>query len=220
MNTKKVYHYVYRITNVVENKHYYGKRSSKNVKPEEDLGKNYFSSSTDLLFIQDQKSNPQKYKYKVVSLHSTASKALEKEIKLHHKFKVGVNTNFYNELATKNKVGAYLHNIQKSSITSLWEYANTQSSTERQNRQWFCKTFCNQNDIPIERTDSPWEYIKGFSLYDPVTAIWMIYPEYFQPSNLVINNVECSIVGISAENNGVKEADRIISKIKELVYEI
>lgn len=98
MNTKKVYHYVYRITNVVENKHYYGKRSSKNVKPEEDLGKNYFSSSTDLLFIQDQKSNPQKYRYKVVSLHPTASRALEKEIKLHHKFKVGVNTNFYNRV--------------------------------------------------------------------------------------------------------------------------
>ena len=32
------YHYLYRITNVVENKHYYGIRTSKNLSPKEDLG--------------------------------------------------------------------------------------------------------------------------------------------------------------------------------------
>lgn len=42
----KKYHYVYRITNKVENKHYYGSRSS-NVPPIEDIGKKYFSSSSD-----------------------------------------------------------------------------------------------------------------------------------------------------------------------------
>ena len=39
-----MYHYVYRITNKILNKHYYGKRSSK-LSPELDLGKKYFSSS-------------------------------------------------------------------------------------------------------------------------------------------------------------------------------
>lgn len=39
MSTEQVYHYVYRITNIVENKHYYGKRSSKKVKPLDDLGR-------------------------------------------------------------------------------------------------------------------------------------------------------------------------------------
>jgi hypothetical protein len=38
------YHYVYRITNIITNKHYYGKRSSM-VGPFEDLGTTYFSSS-------------------------------------------------------------------------------------------------------------------------------------------------------------------------------
>lgn len=98
MDTCRVYHYVYRITNKVTNKHYYGKRSSKKVKPVDDLGKRYFSSSTDKSFIQDQKDNPQNYKYKIVSLYSTAAEAVSKEIKLHHKFNVGVNPRFYNKV--------------------------------------------------------------------------------------------------------------------------
>lgn len=98
MDTCRVYHYVYRITNKVTNKHYYGKRSSKKVKPVDDLGKRYFSSSTDKSFIQDQKDNPQNYKYKIVSLHSTAAEAIKKEIKLHCKFDVGVNLRFYNKV--------------------------------------------------------------------------------------------------------------------------
>lgn len=97
MSTEQVYHYVYRITNIVENKHYYGKRSSKKVQPLDDLGKRYFSSSTDKSFIQDQKDNPQNYKYKIVSIYLSSAEALRKEVKLHYKFDVGVNPRFYNK---------------------------------------------------------------------------------------------------------------------------
>ena len=60
-----MYYYVYRITNQVENKHYYGKRASK-IHPRDDLGIKYFSSSKCREFVQDQKSNPQNYVYKVI----------------------------------------------------------------------------------------------------------------------------------------------------------
>ena len=39
-------HYVYRITNIKENKHYYGTRSCE-IEIKDDLGFYYFSSSTD-----------------------------------------------------------------------------------------------------------------------------------------------------------------------------
>lgn len=110
MDTDKVYHYVYRITNTVENKHYYGKRSSK-IEPIKDIGIRYFSSSRDKTFIKDQKENPQNYRYKVVSVHTSSEKALLKEIKLHSKFSVGKNPYFYNKaLQTSRKflnVGGY-----------------------------------------------------------------------------------------------------------------
>ena len=90
-----MYHYVYRITSIIENKHYYGKRSSK-IEPKLDLGIRYFSSSKDKEFIKDQKQNSQNYKYKIVSLHTSSKEALNKEIRLHNKFNVQNNLNFIN----------------------------------------------------------------------------------------------------------------------------
>lgn len=89
-------HYVYRITNKVENKHYYGCRTSK-VPPIEDIGVKYFSSSKDKDFIAEQKVSPEKFKYKVISTFKTRKEALNMEIKLHEKFDVAKNDKFYNK---------------------------------------------------------------------------------------------------------------------------
>lgn len=95
MNTEKLYHYTYIITNVVENKYYIGCRSSK-VLPEKDLGTKYFSSSRDKEFLKDQKLNPQNYKYKVIAEFSSRALAVDLEIKLHNIHNVAVNPKFYN----------------------------------------------------------------------------------------------------------------------------
>lgn len=89
------YHYVYRITNLVENKHYYGKRTSP-IDPRLDLGTKYFSSSTNKEFVSEQKKNPQNYKYKVVRILKTAREAILYEAKVHSVFDVARNQKFYN----------------------------------------------------------------------------------------------------------------------------
>ena len=104
MTGKCVYHYVYRITNLVEKKHYYGKRSSK-CDPKEDLGKKYFSSSTDKEFLLDQKNNPQNYRYKIVQRFGDGKSAILRESILHYKFNVGRNDHFYNKV--KQKLNGY-----------------------------------------------------------------------------------------------------------------
>ena len=91
-----MYHYVYRISNTKEQKHYYGKRSSK-VEPKKDLGIKYFSSSKDKNFILDQKHNPKNYKYKVVHSYSSSEQAIRAEIYLHNKLNVDANPAFYNK---------------------------------------------------------------------------------------------------------------------------
>jgi hypothetical protein len=90
------YHYVYRITNTKLNKHYYGTRSS-NIEPCKDLGVKYFSSASDKEFRNDQKNNPQDYKYVIVSVFNSRKEAMQLEIKLHTKFNVGINESFYNK---------------------------------------------------------------------------------------------------------------------------
>jgi hypothetical protein len=91
-----MFHYVYRITNTVLNKHYYGVRTSK-IDPKLDLGFKYFSSSSDKEFIQIQKENPQDYKYKIIKIFNSRVEAAELEIFLHKKFNVVVNESFYNK---------------------------------------------------------------------------------------------------------------------------
>jgi len=92
------FHYAYRITNLSEQKHYYGSRTSK-IAPCEDLGKEYFSSSTDSDFKRDQRANSENYKYKVIKIYKTRKGAMNMEIKLHNKLSVGSNSSFYNKAA-------------------------------------------------------------------------------------------------------------------------
>lgn len=96
MSTEKLYHYTYRITNLLLNKHYIGCRSSA-LPPKEDLGVKYFSSSSDKEFRLDQKINPHNYRYKVIKTYTCRQDAINLEIKLHNKLNVGANLSFYNK---------------------------------------------------------------------------------------------------------------------------
>jgi hypothetical protein len=89
------FHYVYRVTSLIENKHYYGSRSSI-LHPKEDLGIKYFTSSTDKDFVNNFKQNPKQFKLKIVSIFNNREDALLFEIKLHNKFEVAKNSKFYN----------------------------------------------------------------------------------------------------------------------------
>lgn len=113
-----MYHYVYRITNICLNKHYYGVRTSKEITPALDLGIKYFSSSLDKSFRKDQKENPQNYKYKIVMTFSSRKSAAQFEIKLHNKFNVGVNELFYNR-AKATSVSFSMFGINQSEETKL-----------------------------------------------------------------------------------------------------
>ena len=111
------HHYVYRITNKEENKHYYGVRSSK-VEPRLDLGIKYFSSSTDKEFISLQKKKPEIFRYKVIKTLNTRKDAIEMEIKLHNKFDIAKNENFYNR-AKQTSSGFDPYGIKPSKETLL-----------------------------------------------------------------------------------------------------
>ncbi len=119
------YHYVYRITNKRTNKHYYGSRSSDNL-PHKDIGVTYFSSSFDTQFISDQQENPDNYKYKIIKIFTTKrNDAIKLEIKLHEKFNVGLNPNFYNRVKqTSSKFDTTGVNPWNKGMTMPEEFRN------------------------------------------------------------------------------------------------
>lgn len=95
--------YVYRITNIIENKHYYGSRTTKNKYSkilEEDL-KQYKYSSADIDFKNDQKNNPQNYKYKIIKIFNNIGDCMLYESFLHQSIDVSKNENFYNKVSAR-----------------------------------------------------------------------------------------------------------------------
>ena len=125
VDPQEKYHYVYRITNVFENKHYYGKRSSS-TPPQKDLYFNYKSSSCDECFINEQKLNPEHFKYKIVFVCSSSQEALDKERILHKKFDVARNVNFYNKIIS----GGTFDNVGYVSVKDVNGITKTMSLTE------------------------------------------------------------------------------------------
>jgi hypothetical protein len=99
MTSNYIYHYVYRITNLITRTHYYGVRSC-NIHPTNDIGVKYFGSLTKdegKYFRIDQRANPQNFRYKIVRILPTREAANTPEIIFHHKFDVGINPKFYNK---------------------------------------------------------------------------------------------------------------------------
>lgn len=128
------YFYVYRITDVRNNRHYYGSRQSIS-HPLDDLGVKYFSSS--LIVQREIRLRPSDFRYKVVFICKTRADAYRLERKIQLKLDVHNRENFYNLIvcgelynrqksdrkhsqATKNKLSA----IMKEKMSSL-------SSSER-----------------------------------------------------------------------------------------
>lgn len=89
------YHYVYQITEKSSNKKYIGVRTSE-VSPEFDLGIFYFSSSSDMDFIKNQRNKPQDYIYEVLSIFDNRECANLEEERLHEINQVDSNPEYIN----------------------------------------------------------------------------------------------------------------------------
>lgn len=114
-------YYVYRITNIAENKHYYGSRKPKNNRlPENDLGVYYFSSSRHPSFKQEQLDDPSKFYYKIIFRNLSREDALRIECKLHSRFDVARSDSFYN-----------LHNHNSEKFTCTPETGKKISAAHR-----------------------------------------------------------------------------------------
>lgn len=129
-------------------------------------------------------------------------------------YAASVTPDFYENLNSINKVGNYLYKIQRKSIEGLWHTVNSNPPEHRLNREWFCKTFCKVDSLPIGSDESPWEYVKSLSLYDPLTSVFMLMPHLFHPSSQSINGVEHQIVGHSANLHGVVDKVLILEELK------
>ena len=99
----KKFNYVYLITELSSNRKYIGVRSC-DISIENDLGKIYKSSSSDLDFINRQKVNKNDYTYTLLSNYDNRIEANIEEVRLHNLYEVDINPEYFNIIkATLNK---------------------------------------------------------------------------------------------------------------------
>lgn len=164
-------YYVYRISNTKLNKHYYGSRVSSII----DIGYKYFSSSRDKEFKQDQRDNPQDYKYKVLRIFDNTKDKEIYESYLHQFFNVKYNERFYNK-ANQTPYGYDTTGISPTNIITYFIYDNTDKlkHTVIGNIHSFCKEFNlppfyiqqslqnNGSRIYVTKYDYRWNKIKKY----------------------------------------------------------
>ena len=114
-------------------------------------------------------------------------------------------------------VGEYLTRVHRASIQEFWNYFSSNPIDHRQNRFAFAINFCRMEDLPILTGEDPWEYIKGTRAYDPLTTLYAVYPELFNPSCRTIRGVKCEIVGLSKDDPGMEHPAAVADKLIELV---
>ncbi len=98
-----MFHCVYKINNLINEKMYIGKHSSKTPSIE-NIGITYFSSSADKDFIKDQKKNPLNYSYDILGIFTSSNLAIKFEIWCHNHYDVGANSLYYNR-AKQTSIG-------------------------------------------------------------------------------------------------------------------
>ena len=81
-----MHHYVYRIRDLRTDGFYIGMRSSE-LAPDQDLGKVYFSSSSNRDFIRDQRENPDQFQYEVINTFADRDEARAHETTLLNEHK-------------------------------------------------------------------------------------------------------------------------------------
>ena len=89
------HNYTYQITNTLTSRYYIGVRSC-NILPIDDIGKIYFSSSSDANFMAEQKETSY-FTYEILGEFSSREEAVQHEVFLHMFYDVGANPSCYNK---------------------------------------------------------------------------------------------------------------------------
>lgn len=117
--------------------------------------------------------------------------------------------------ALGGSIGQHLCHVQRSSIERLWQRACAPEGSPargglpaRCDRGWFCSTFCGGAGGESGASDSIWDCVISFNMYDPlalVAAVPELAERFFECDELVVGGTTHKVVGASKDRPGVKE---------------
>ena len=132
----------------------------------------------------------------------------------------------YDEMAaTGGQIGRHLQSVQRGSIERLWRRACAAEADparlglpSRCDKPWFCATFCGGDGNDRDGSESIWDCVKTFNMYDPlalVAAVPDLLIKFFDASEISVNGTTHKVIGVDKEHSGVKEG----SGLQEWLYD-
>lgn len=134
----------------------------------------------------------------------------------------------YDEMAaTGHPVGIRLLEAQKQAIEELWRRACLPAEDEKRqglparcDRDWFLNTFCAGQGKKRKATDSIWDIVQTFNLYDPCTLVATIpnlREHFFAPFVSEVRGVEHLVIGVSAQSHNVRAPSELADFLKQML---
>lgn len=134
-----------------------------------------------------------------------------------------------NMAATGHPVGIRVCEAQKLAIELLWQRANMEPEDinrkglpARCNKAWFLKAFCGDEGHDRNGSDSIWDLIQTFMLYDPLTllaAMPGLREFFFQPYVHEAEGVENLVIGVSPNRHCVSRIEELTAYLSSILVE-
>ena len=131
----------------------------------------------------------------------------------------------YDDMAqTGHPVGKRLRETQRDSIEGLWKRACAPEGPDRLglparcDRQWFRSTFLDNNGGDRNGSDSIWDLVSSFIMYDPMALLAALPAtrHFFRPTIKRVNGVAHQIIGRSPDDPGVRPER--IDELQDFLY--
>ena len=116
---------------------------------------------------------------------------------------------------TGNPIGSCLKSRQESVLHYMWKAACSPAGSQTRgtipidrDRDWFIRVYCDGLGPFADEDKDIRPFLKTFNLYDPinlVAAIPVLRKRFFRPTEVKINSTTHLVIGVSAENHGVRD---------------
>lgn len=147
-------------------------------------------------------------------------------------YAAAVPRSFYDDLAASgHPVAQRLVAVQHRTMTQFWKQCNLpKDDPERQlpwgpldnprTASWFLRTFCDGQGEDVGSEGDIWPYVQRFCQYDALTVLAACpatLERFFSPTVSVDDGHARRIIGISAEEHGVKDPADLVAFLAEAV---
>lgn len=148
-------------------------------------------------------------------------------------YAAAVPRSFYDRLAeTGHPAATRMATVQNRSMEQFWQQCNLPKNhpdrtlpwgppQNPRDADWFRRTFCGGDGEGLRADDPIWPHVKRFAQYDALTVIAAV-PDlrrrFFEPAPIGSNG-RYQIIGVTAENHGVKDPEGIVEFLTSAVLD-